>query len=112
MKVSWITHCCTNSVKFLYDSQGSPVASLINNNLYSNEGKYIGYFLAEYNIFVSQNGNYLGEIVFDNRLLFNEYSPYRFTNFGATGTPGNVGSYANPGNISAIPLPAGYSNIY
>ena len=39
------------------------------------------------------SGQYLGEVVYQNRLMYNLNSPYRSTNFGNYGNYGNVGNY-------------------
>jgi hypothetical protein len=41
-------------------------------------------------IFIDMNGSYLGEIIYENRLMFNLSSGYRSINFGSYGNYGNV----------------------
>ncbi len=57
------------------------------------------------------SGRYFGEIVYDDRLLYNQMSPYRSTNFGAYGNYGNAGNYGNPGNHGNIGTVSGYSDL-
>lgn len=56
-------------------------------------------------------GNYLGEIVHNNRLMYNISSSYKSTNFGSYGDYGNVGNYGNPGNYGSVGMIGGYRDI-
>lgn len=57
------------------------------------------------------SGHYLGEIVHQNRLMYNLSSPYRSVNFGNYGNYGNVGNYGNPGNYGSIGSIGGYRDV-
>lgn len=96
---------------FLFNSKGKHIANLVNDQLHAPTGQNIGHFLKNYNIFIDMSGRYLGEIVFENRLMYNTASPYRSTNFGRYGNYGNVGNYGNPGNHGCIGTIAGYRDI-
>lgn len=98
-------------MKFLFDSHGKHIANFVNGQLHSTSGKNIGHYLENYNIFIDMSGRYLGEIIFENRLLNNTQTPWRGTNFGVYGNYGNVGNYGNPGNYGSIGHIPGYSNI-
>lgn len=98
-------------MKFLFNSKGKHIANLVNDQLHAPTGLNIGHFLKNYNIFIDMAGRYLGEIVFENRLMYNTSSPYRSTNFGCYGNYGNVGNYGNPGNHGCIGTIAGYRDI-
>ena len=73
-------------------------------------GKNIGHYLKDEQIFIDMNGRYLGEIVDNNRLLYNRMSSYRGINYGIYGDYGNVGNYGNYGNIGSCSYP-GYTDI-
>jgi hypothetical protein len=98
------------SFTFLWDSRGRHIANLVDGHLHSPRGLNIGHE-AEEGIFIDMRGRYLGEIVNDDRLLYNRSSPYRSTNYGVYGNVGNVGNAGNPGNAGAIGLPAGFSDV-
>ena len=95
-------------MKFLFNSKGKHIANLVNDQLHAPTGQNIGHFLKNYNIFIDMSGRYLGEIIFENRLMYNTASPYRSTNFGCYGSYGN---YGNPGNYGYIGTIAGYRDI-
>lgn len=98
-------------MKFLFNSKGKHIANLVNDQLHAPTGQNIGHFLKNYNIFIDMSGRYLGEVIFENRLMYNTASPYRSTNFGCYGNYGNVGNYGNPGNYGYIGTIAGYRDI-
>lgn len=98
-------------MKYLFSNTGEHIANLVNDQLHAPGGENIGHFLPNYGIFISMSGQYLGEIVYDNRLMFNRSSGYRSTNFGAYGNYGNAGNYGNPGNPGNIGLTGGYEDI-
>ena len=56
-------------MKFLMDSRGEYIASVIDRRLYSPTGDNIGHYLPEFDIFIDQSGRYLGEIVSDERQM-------------------------------------------
>jgi hypothetical protein len=58
-------------VEFLFDSESQNIANLVNNQLNSPYGEHIGTYLEEDNILVDTAGRYLGEIVQNNRLMYN-----------------------------------------
>jgi hypothetical protein len=98
-------------VKYLFDSKGKHIANFIDNQLYAPSGDNIGHYLSREKIFIDMKGRYLGEIVQENRLLYNKYSPYKIANFGVHGYYGNAGNYGNPGNYGSIGMPRGYEDV-
>lgn len=99
---------------FLFNSRGQHIANLVNGQLHSPRGKNIGHHLPEHGVFIDMRGRYLGEIVFDNRLMYNRSSPHRRVNYGVYGNYGNygnVGNFGNPGNHGSIGMFAGYEDI-
>jgi hypothetical protein len=99
-------------MKYLFDSHGHHIANLVGEQLHAPRGQNIGHLMAQENIFIDMHGRYLGEIVYDDRLLYNQSSPYRSTNFGNYGNYGNIGNYGNPGNTGAIGRIAGYTDLH
>jgi len=98
-------------MKFLFNSRGSHIANLVNDQLHAPTGANIGHYMKSEGIFIDMHGRYLGEILYDDRLVYNNSSPYRSTNYGSYGNYGNVGNYGNPGNCGSIGLPGGYRDI-
>lgn len=96
---------------YLFDSKGRHVANLFNGHLYALSGQNIGHFLSNERILIDMHGKYLGEIVQNNRLLYNKTSPYQNVNFGSYGNYGNIGNYGNPGNCASIGIPGGYRDV-
>lgn len=98
-------------MKFLFDSKGKHIANEVNGQLHSTSGKNIGHFLSNYNFFIDMKGKYLGEIIYENRLLYKKNNGYGGTNFGVYGNYGNVGNYGNPGNYGSIRTISGYRDV-
>lgn len=98
-------------MEYLFDSKGNHIANFIKDQLHAPTGENIGHFLKEHGIFIDMNGNYLGEIVFGNRLMFNTYSPHKSSNYGNYGNYGNMGNYGNPGNHGSIGSLPGYEDV-
>lgn len=85
----------------LHDSHGKHIANFVNGELHDTHGRNIGHFLDREGIFIDMRGKYLGEIVDENRLLYNKNSPYKSISFGIYGNYGNIGNYGNYGNIGS-----------
>ncbi|MGS0765380.1 hypothetical protein [Syntrophomonas curvata] len=98
-------------MEYLFDSKGNHIANLVNGHLHDPSGQNIGHFLSNEKILIDMHGQYLGEIVQGNRLLFNKTSPYLNVNFGSCGNYGNVGNYGNPGNYGSIGIIGGYRDV-
>ena len=54
---------------------------------------------------------YLGEIVHENRLMYNRASGHRSVNYGSYGNYGNVGNFGSPGNAGSIGSVGGFEDI-
>lgn len=98
-------------MKFLFNSSGHHIANFVNGQLYATTGRNIGHFIVDRGIFIDMNGRYLGEIIYDNRLMKNRNSAYRSMNFGGYGNYGNVGNYGNPGSYGSIGIVSGFVDI-
>lgn len=98
-------------MQYLFNSKGQYIANLTNNQLYSPSGKNIGHLLKKENIFIDMRGHYLGEIMHNDRLLYNLSSPHKNVNYGSYGSYGSIGSYGTPGNRGSIGMFAGYQDI-
>src|SRR5262249_49092513 len=80
------------TMKFLMDSRGEYIGSVIDRRLYSPAGDNIGHYLPELHIFIDQSGRYLGEIVADDRLMFGVASPHQAVGFAVGGNYGSIGA--------------------
>lgn len=98
-------------MQYLCNSRGQHIANLVNGQLHAPTGQNIGHYLESQGIFIDMRGRYLGEIVFENRLLLQRNSPHRSVNYGNYGNYGNVGNYGNPGNYGSIGVPGGFEDI-
>lgn len=98
-------------MRYLCNSRGQHIANEVNGQLHSPRGANVGHYLKNERIFIDMDGHYLGELIYDNRLVSNRSSPYRSVNFGIYGNYGNVGNYGNPGNYGSVSLPSGYEDI-
>jgi hypothetical protein len=95
----------------LFNSKGHHIANFVGTQLYAPSGSNIGHFIEDAGIFIDMRGRYLGEIHYDDRLLYSSASPYRSIAYGHYGNYGNIGNYGNPGSRGAIALPAGYRDV-
>ena len=98
-------------MEYLFNSRGKHIANLVNGQLHAPSGRNIGHFLENRGIFIDMSGRYLGEIVHDNRLMYNRSSPHKSVNYGVYGNYGNVGNYGNPGNYGSIGIIGGYQDV-
>ncbi len=98
-------------MKYLFNSRGEHIANLIGDQLHAPSGRNIGHRIEAQGIFIDMQGRYLGEIVQNNRLMYNHSSGYQSTNFGSYGDYGNAGNYGNPGNVGDIGSIAGYRDV-
>lgn len=98
-------------MKRLHNSKGKHIANFANNQLHAPSGTNIGHYLAKESIFIDMSGRYLGEIVSDNRLLYNQSSAYSSISFGSHGDCGNIGNAGNPGNVGSIGVQAGFADV-
>ena len=98
-------------MEFLFNSNGQHIANFVNGQLYAPSGQNIGHYLENQNIFIDMSGRYLGEIIQNNRLMYNRSSSHKNVNYGSYGNYGNVGNYGNPGNYGSIGSIGGYVNI-
>lgn len=95
----------------LFNSKGQHIANFVNNKLFTPSGENIGHFLKTQKIFIDMEGHYLGEILYNNRLLYNIYSTYKSTNFGSYRNFGHIGKYENPSVYATIRLLSGYEDV-
>jgi hypothetical protein len=100
-----------DTMKRLYNLRGQHIANESGGRLYPPSGPNIGRHIDGADIYVDISGRYLGEVIYDNRLVSNRSSGYRSTNFGSAGTTGSIGSAGNPGNIGSIGSGGNFEDI-
>lgn len=98
-------------MNFLFDSQGRHLANAVDGQLHAPTGENIGHFVEADGIYVDMLGQYLGEVVLENRLLSKKTSPLRFTNYGELGDFGNAGNFGDPGEAGTIGIPSEYEDV-
>jgi len=101
-------------VTFLFNGEGTHIANVVKGQLYLPDGAHVGSYQEEKKIFVDLSGHYLGELLYGNRLLCNQFSPYRHERY----VPGdkynelsNIGNYGDPGKESSIGTIDGYEDV-
>lgn len=98
-------------MKFLFDGGGRHIANLVNNQLHSPSGENVGHFLGAEKIFIDMSGNYLGEIVHENRLMYNRGSSHCSVNYGNRGSYPNAGNFGSADNCGTIGKVGGFEDI-
>lgn len=89
-------------MEYLFNSRGKHIANFVNSQLHAPTCQNIGHYLEVQGVFIDMSGRYLGEIIQINRLMYNQYSSHKNTNYG------NYGNYGYPGNYRKI---GGYNDI-
>lgn len=95
---------------YLFGISGEYIAYWDDEQLYAPSGKHIGHYLPELEIFIDTKGNYLGEIIFDDRIVHDMKSPHKSQNFGIFGDFGDS-YFGNPGSYDALSLASNYTEI-
>lgn len=98
-------------MKYLFNLYGVHIANEVNDQLYTDKGFHVGCFLRDYEIFIDLKGQYLGEIVLENRLLFKSDSVYKNFCFGYHGKYSSIEYLGTPGFLGVIVQPLSYVNI-
>jgi hypothetical protein len=98
-------------MKYLFNLHGVHIANGVDDQLYTDKGLHIGCFLKDYEIFIDLKGQYLGEIIFDNRLLFKSDSIYKNFCFGNYLKFNSIEYLGTPGFLGIIAQPSCYENV-
>jgi hypothetical protein len=98
-------------MEYLFDSEGNHITNFLNEQLHAPAGQHVGHFIKTQGIFVDLSGNYLGEIVQGDRLMYNNSSPHKNTNHGSYEDCGNARNYGDPGNYGNKGVLPGYEDI-
>lgn len=98
-------------MKFLFDSTGQHIANEINGQLHATTGQNIGHLLPTGDFYIDMQGYYLGEVIFENRLIYRINNGFENVCYGSYGDYGNMGNYGNPGNFGSIGIVPGFRDI-
>ena len=98
-------------MQYLFDSTGQPIAIWMNDQLYTPAGRYIAHYMVSLNIFIDRQGYYLGEILYQNRLLNRIHHAYRHVCFGSPGDYGNIDSNRQPASLGGIRQVPGFRDV-
>lgn len=98
----------------LFNSNGQHIANWLDGQLYAPAGQHIGHYMEDHQIFVDMTGHYMGEIVFENRLMCKLSSPYHNQRYNAGGNydhQKSAGNYGDPGSKGDFGKIEGYENL-
>jgi hypothetical protein len=91
--------------QWLYNAKGRPVAFVSGDCVYSRRGRFVGRLEGS----EVWHGRYKGEIVQDDRFLYDRSKGSVVR--GTPGTPGSPGVPGMPGNTGAIGLTSRYRDV-
>jgi hypothetical protein len=99
-------HRETEMVRWLYNSDGDPVAYVSGEYVFSARGNFVGKLYPDQQVW---NGNYVGEIYADDRLIYN--TEILHGNRGVPGSPGLPGFAGQPAFKGPCTVPLGYNDV-
>ncbi len=92
--------------RWLYNSDGDPVAFVSGENVFSRRGDFVGKLYPDQQVW---NGDYIGELFADDRLIYNAIRLHGTRSLpGLPGLPGHVGEPPYKGPCT---LPQGYHDV-
>ena len=94
----------------LFDSHGSHIVTEVNGHLYTPEGKYVGYWSADMEAYISKEGRYLGELVEENRLGADPSWRFKHLSFNR-GYEGDRSGWSRAADVYKVNLPYGYKDV-
>ncbi len=93
-------------VRWLYNSDGDPVAFISGENVYTAQGNFVGRLYSDQQVW---NGEYIGEIHADDRLIYNAVRLHGTRSL--PGLPGLPVFSGEPGYKGPFTLPQGYRDV-
>lgn len=94
----------------LFNSKGEHIAVETGGHLYAPSGKYIGYWSADMEAYISKEGRYLGQIVEDNRLGADPTWRFRHLTF-TKGYEGDRSGWDRVADVNRVFLPYGFEDV-
>jgi len=98
-------------MEHLFDSRGHHIMNEHHGCLCLKSGKIIGRYLEQQGIFVDQNGKYIGEIIYLNRLVYDYHSRHRHVIYPAQSCLGSSEASYSSSSFGPIELPPGVMDI-
>lgn len=92
--------------RWLYNSDGDAIAFITNNNVFTPRGDFIGRLYPDNSVW---NGDYVGELWADDRLIFDTRALKGSR--GIPGTPGLPSFVGDPPFKGPITIPLGFRDI-
>lgn len=96
--------------KPLFNSKGEHIAVETGGHLYAPSGKYVGYWSADMEAYISKEGRYLGQIVEDNRLGADPTWRFRHLTF-TKGYEGDRAGWDRVADVNRVFLPYGFEDV-
>ncbi|MBY0549928.1 MAG: hypothetical protein K2W95_21825 [Candidatus Obscuribacterales bacterium] len=96
--------------KALFNSKGEHIAMETGGHLYAPSGKYLGYWSADMEAYISKEGRYLGQIVEDNRLGADPTWRFRHLSF-TKGYEGDRAGWNRVADVNRVFLPYGFEDV-
>lgn len=93
-------------VRWLYNSDGDPIVFIAGKHAFTQKGEFIGMLYPDNTIW---NGNYVGTIMADDRLFYDQRSLH--PDRGIPGTPGLPPFVGDPMQKGPYTCPLGYRDV-
>ncbi len=97
--------------KSLYNARGHHIATAADGCLYTPTGKYIGHWNDGLDVYIDRNGNYLGLVLDENRLVRESNWRYDRMNFGHPPLDIDRPGWRRQPDMGPFPLPRGYEEV-
>jgi hypothetical protein len=92
--------------RWLYNSDGDPIAFIQGDNVFSSRGDFVGKLFPDKSVW---NGEYIGELFGDDRLIYNATKLHE--NRKLPGLPGLPGFFGEASFKSPLTIPLGYRDL-
>ncbi len=93
-------------VRWLYNSDGDPIAFISGQNVFTCRGDFFGKLYEDNTIY---NGDYVGELYADDRLIYDERRLHGMR--GIPGMPGQPEFAGEPEYKGPFSLPSGFEDV-
>lgn len=98
-------------MKALYNSRGEPIALRDDDDLFTLFGEFLGCYERSVEVFITCDGDYLGEVIEGNYFVRHRRSPHQDTTFPAPGRVERMSHYGRLSPATEIALPNGYQDV-
>ncbi len=94
----------------IFNSRGENIAMEFNGHLYTPDGKYLGYWSADMEAYISKDGRYLGQIAERDRMVRDPSWRFRHLTFGR-GYEGDRSGWHRVADVERVILPFGMEDV-